>query len=172
MKRIRFPVLLAACLCVTTQISRADSLLTLQANEAIVQVEPRSPDEKRVNPPSLELSVVASFNCPADAEPESVTFSVADTYKRYGPEEVATTPTLEALVAVPGSQLSPIASADFCIDGESTDEQGLLVPGVATAHVSLRCRGESSSSVHFSSVALPIRLLCVFDEPQEPSATR
>lgn len=172
MKRIRVPILLAACLCVTTEISTADSLLTLQANEAIVQIKPRNPDEKRVNPPSLELSVVASFSCPADAEPESVTVSVADTYKRYGPEEIANTATLEALVTVPGSQLSPIASADFCVDGGSTDEQGLLVPGVATAQISLRCRGESSSSVHFSSVALPIRLLCVFDESQEPSAAR
>lgn len=165
-------MLLAVCLFISTGIAAADNALTVHAVEASAQIKPRTPNQRQLNLPSLELAVVAEIDCPTDTEAESVTISVADTHQRYGPEAILETTTLEALVSVPGSQLAPITSVEFCIAGAPTDEKSLLVPGVASAQVSLRCRSESSSSVYFAAVALPLKLECVSDENQESSTDR
>jgi hypothetical protein len=170
MKPLRVPILLAAYLAGTLNTASADSLLTVHANEASAQIEPR--EQGQITLPSLDLSLIAAFACPADAEAESVTISVADTHKRYGPEELANTTVLEVSVNVPAGQIAPIASAEFCHDGGPVDERELLVAGVATAHVSLRCRGQTGSSVDFASVALPLRLHCLSEENQDSSTDR
>jgi len=170
MKRLRVPVLFAACLGIATRIAVADSLLTLHANEATAQIEPR--EQGQIVLPSLDVSLLATFDCPADDEAESVTVSVADTLRRYGLEEIANTTTLEASISVPAGQIAPISSAEFCRNDATPDERGLLVPGAATAHVSLRCRGESQSSLYFASVALPLRLYCKSEGNQDSSTDR
>lgn len=170
MKRLRVPILLAACLGSTLNTASADGLLTVHANEASAQIEAR--EQGQITLPSLDLSLIAAFACPADAEAESVTISVADTHKRYGPEDLADTTALEVSVNVPAGQIAPIASAEFCHEGGPVDESELLVPGVATAHVSLRCRSESGSWIDFASVALPLRLHCLSEENQDSSTDR
>lgn len=170
MNRLLVPVLLTVCLGGTLNTAAADSLLTVHANEASAQIQPR--EQGQITLPSLDLSLIAAFACPADAEAESVTISVADTHKRYGPEELAGATALEVSINVPAGQIAPIASAEFCHDGGPVDERELLVPGVATAHVSLRCRSETVSSIDFASVALPLRLHCLSEENQDSSTDR
>jgi len=170
MKRILVPILLAVCLGGTLTIAATDSLLTVHANEASAQIQPR--EQGQIKLTSLDLSLIAEFACPAGAKAESVMISVLDTHRHYGPEELADTMVLEVSVNVPAGQIAPIASAEFCRNGGTVDDRGLLIPAIATAHVSLRCRGDAGSSVDFASVALPLRLHCVSDENQDSSADR
>lgn len=172
MNRISIPALHTVCLAFAGTTAFADSVLTVHANEASVQIEPRGKDQRPSKLPALDLSIVAEFNCAAGTEAESITVSVADTHRHYGREEIADVTTLEASLRLPVDQIAPISSADFCVIGAPSDEKGLLVPGVATAQVSLHCRDDSTLSAHFASTALPLRLFCTSDENQSSSVDK
>lgn len=172
MKRLRVPIVLAVCLCTTTKIAAADGPLTLRANETLAQLVSRQKGPQQVRLPSLEFSLLATVACPSDTDVEAITVSIADTHKRFGHAEVADEEALEVRISVPASQIAPVAIGDFCTDGGPGDEKGLLVPGIATAQASLRCRSDTGLSVYFASAALPVRLDCAPGENQEASIDR
>ncbi len=172
MKRPRVPILLAACLCVTTGLLAADEALTLQANETSVQLAPREQGPQQVSLSSLEFSLHATTACPPGTDVESVTVSIADTHKRFGPDDISDNSALDVRLSVPADQVAPVTVSDFCVSGEPGDKNGLLVPGVATAQASLRCQGDNKSSLYFKSAVLPIRLHCAIDKDQEASTDR
>ena len=172
MKRLRVPILLAACLCATTEFALADAALTLQADEASAQLVPREKGPQQVSLPLLEFSLLASVACPPDSEAESVTVSIVDTHKRFGPNEISDKAALEFRISVPANQIAPVTVADFCIDDGPVDKEDLLVPGVALAQASLRCRSENESFLYFASTVLPLRLYCVRDTNQDASTDR
>lgn len=117
--------------------------------------------------------MLASFACPDGATADSLTVSVSDTHRRYGLDKESEETSLEAALEVPADQLAPVAAPDFCVDDEPIDNTGLLLPGVATAQVSLRCRSETDFlSVHFASVALPVRVFCLAGLDQEEPSDR
>ncbi len=172
MKRLRVPIVLAVCLCITSNVAAADGPLALRANETSAQLLPRKQGPQQVSLPSLEFSLLATVACPSDADVEAVTVSIADTHKRFGPAEIGNEAALDVRISVPAKQIAPVAIADFCIDGGPGDEKGLLVPGVATAQASLRCRSETGLSVFFASAVLPLRLDCAPANNQEASTDR
>lgn len=172
MKPPRVPILLAACLCVTTELAEADDALTLQVNETSVQMVPREQGPQQVSLPPLEFSLLATIACPSGSDAESFTVSVADTHQRFGRSEISGKAALDVRISVPANQVAPVTVADFCVSGKPGDKYSLPVPGVATAQASLRCRSENESSVYFKSAVLPIRLLCEFDNNQEVSTDR
>lgn len=169
MKRLTLLNLLAAYLCVATTIATADGVLTVQATEASAQILPRDPGQQQTALPSLDIGVIADVSCAVGARAESITVSVADTSIRFGAAEIAEADTVNASLRLPANQIAPISSANFCIRGESSEDTELLLPGVASAQVSLLCRSESTSSMHFASVVLPLRLHCDTDENQGSS---
>ena len=115
----------------------------------------------------------AAFACPEGATADSLTVSVSDTHRRYALEKDANETSLEAALHVPADQLTPVAAPDFCVDDERTDDESLLLPGIATAQVSLRCRSETEFlSIHFASVALPVRVYCQEGNDQEEPEDR
>lgn len=148
-----------------------NTVLTLHANESLAQIQRRDVNSSQATLPAVELSLQASFTCPPDTLAESITVSISDTFQHYGPEEISSTDSLETKLSVPANQFAPVFAPDFCVDGMPPDEDGLLLPGIATAHVSLRCSGESvSPSVHFASVALPLRLHCLVEDGGQGSS--
>ena len=172
MKRPRVPILLAACLCVTTELAAADASLRLLANESSAQLVIRERGPQQVSLPPLEFSLLATIACPPGSDVESVTVSIADTHKRFGPNEISDEAALDVPISVPANQVAPVTVADFCVDDETGDEKSLLVPGVATAQASLRCRSQNESFLYFTSAALPLRLHCVPDVNQDASTDR
>ena len=98
--------------------------------------------------------------------------SISDTHRRFGPDEIGDKAELDIRVSVPANQVAPVTVADFCITGGPDDEKGLLLPGIATAQASLRCRSEKESFVYFESAVLPVRLQCDPDKNQEASTDR
>ena len=98
--------------------------------------------------------------------------SISDTHKRFGPDDIGDKAALDVRVSVPANQIAPVTVADFCTTGGPGDAKVLLLPGIATAQVSLRCRSESDSFLYSKSAVLPVRLECDFDENQEASTVR
>lgn len=169
MRQPTIRILFAAQLCFGMAVVMADEALTVHATEANIQITPRDPGQLQTVLPALDIAVVAQFNCTKDGTAESLTVSVADTHVRFGSEEIADTTSLEASLRVPATQIAPIAATGFCIKNSPPELEELIVPGVASAQVSLRCHSARGPSVHFASVSLPLRLDCESDESQESS---
>lgn len=172
MKILGIPGLLAAMLLSTSWPAAADRVLTVQAREAIAQLQPRDAELSQVRLPALELAILASFECPGDSKASSLTVSVSDSYQHFGTELLTDAASLEASFSVPAGQLPPIAIPEFCISGERTGDRGLQLPGIATAQASLRCSSANDTiSMHFQSVSVPVRLYCLEDgDPEESSS--
>lgn len=173
MKPKRVQIVAVACLLATAQIAAADNALTLHVNETRIQIEPRDSGRTQVNLPSLDLSLRTSFVCPAAGSAESVTMSIADTHERFGAENISDVAVLEATISVPAQQIAPVSLAGFCTKGDAPNESELLLPGIATAQVSLRCRSEElGSSMHYASAVVPLTVICLSIENQESSVDK
>ena len=172
MKQLTILSLLAACLCIATTIATADDVLKVHATEASAQISPRDPGQQQTALPSLDIGVIADVSCAVGAKAESITVSVADTSVRFDAAEIAEADTINASLDLPANQIAPISAASFCIRGESSEDTELLLPGVASAQVSLLCRSETTSSMYFASVALPLRLHCATEKNQGSSTDK
>ncbi|MGI9232010.1 MAG: hypothetical protein ACR2RD_00130 [Woeseiaceae bacterium] len=152
----------------------ADGTLTVRAKEAHAQLERRDATLTQVLLPKLEVGLSATAECPIGTEAESLTIGVSDTHQHYRAEQLDDAGTLDTKVSVPASQLAPVSIPGFCVRGEAIEEkadQGLKLPGVATAQVSLQCRSNTNStSVYFTSIPIPVRLYCRADDEPAPSS--
>ena len=150
----------------------AGESVVVAAKETEVVVEPRAADLQLIELPALDFGLRAAIKCTGTAE--SLTLSVADTHTTLGQDAIADQRSADVLLTVPAPQLALAASSGFCLkdDLASTDE--LLVPGLATAHASLRCRNEDGVTVHFASAPLQVRLRCSrpSSEDQDSSSDR
>ncbi|MGB5336164.1 MAG: hypothetical protein WBN07_11135 [Woeseiaceae bacterium] len=170
-KPLQLPCLLAVLACFSAAASGTDTVLMLAARASSAELEPR--DEKRhlVVLPALDAAVVATIECAAGARPVSLTVSISDTYRHFGPELLADSRVLEATLELPASQLAPVSVAEFCVKGEVATDQILELPGIATAQVSLRCQNDDeSTSMHFGSLPIPVSLYCRGAGEPDPSS--
>ena len=160
-----------ATVVASTPVAAAGDIV-VAAPEATALVPARSASLKLVNLPALKFGLRAAFKCKGD--PVSVTLSIADTHATLGPEQLADQRSAEATLTVPPQQLALTANSRFCIADDANTDNELLVPGLATAHVSLRCSSENGESVHYASAPLQVRLICERGpgDDQAPSAAR
>lgn len=165
------PCLFPLLLCCVAGDSAADKLLTVNAMESTAHLQPRDAKQRQILLPALEIAIVVSLECPADAKAMSLTVSVSDTRQYFGPQLLADAESIEAAFSVPAKQLTPVSVPGFCVSGEPIDDQGIVLPGIATVQVSLRCGGEDDpTSVYFTSAPLPVRLYCRADGVPDTSS--
>lgn len=169
MKQRCLRLLLVIHLCVSTAVAAADNVLTVHAAETSILVSPLDSSQQHVNLPALDVTVIARFSCSADVAAESITVSIADTHVHFNAAEIADATSINASLHLPADQIAPISTHDFCRRDVASEIKQLLIPGVASAQVSLRCGSEDQSSIRFASIALPVRLHCESDESQVPS---
>ena len=152
-----------------TAPAAASGDIVVASQETTVVVTPTAARIKLVNLPTLKFGLRAAFRCAG--EPVSVTLSIADTYATLHQDQLAGLRAAEATLTVPPSQLALAASSRFCRADDPDTADELLVPGLVTAHASLRCADDAGDSVHFASAPLQVRLICERqpDEAQAPS---
>ena len=167
MQLLPLTILIAAWFGVVPRELGIDPLI-LKGQAASVRISARPTGTPAIYGPTVTFAVLAQFDCPGDTIAESVVVSIADTFWRGIP--AAGEGSVTASLAVPGDQIVPMDTGDFCLAGATTSGEELLLPAVATAHVSLRCRDESGLAVHFASVAMPLRLSCDVEGTQDESA--
>lgn len=148
--------LFLATVCITGV--RADEFIVLSAQETEVTVAPRAADLRLVALPAVEFNLRVAVDCSGEAE--SLTISVADTFTTLKKAHIGDQHSAEASLRVPARQLILAASSNFCTTDEAGTEDLLLVPGFVTAHASLRCAAQESTTIHFASAPLQIRLRC------------
>ena len=136
----------------------ADGTLSLQPTETRVTVAPRAAQHSLISLPTLEFVVELTWRCRDDLQ--SVTLSVADTLQALGAEVLQGEQPAKTTIRVPSQQLKLAAHPSFCVADEPQTANELHIPGLATAHASLRCSGDDGPSVVFASVPLPVTLAC------------
>ena len=132
--------------------------IVVAARETTAVVTPREARLKLVNLPALEFALRAAFKC--SGKPVSVTLSMSDTHATLPQDQLTDRRAAEATLIVPPRQLALAASSRFCLADDPDTSDELLVPGLATAHASLRCADDSGDSVYFASAPLQVRLIC------------
>lgn len=147
----------------------ADDQLTLQVNASGAQIKPHAPGLRAGYGQSVTFSLRADFRCGRDAVAESIVISISDTHYRHVP--AAGERSFLATVVVPGEQIAPAETGEFCSGEDSGRGEVLLLPAAATAQVSLRCRADAASSISFASTPLPLRLVCQGENGQDASAS-
>jgi hypothetical protein len=161
-------IVLAAWSNVPLQLPVANNQLTVQALEAVAQITPHAAGQRQIYAPKLSFSLRTRFACRGNAVPVSLSIGIADTLYRHVP--AAGHRSLLATVEVPAGQIAPINIGNFCVAGHNGADNDLLLPGVATAQVSLHCDVSAPPVVQVTSVPLPLRLTCVSVESQDVSA--
>lgn len=166
MKRLPALGLLATLLVSSPSAHADDARLTVHAGTVETQIKSVDPERRRLYLPSLTFLLHANFACATPAA-AAVTVSIADTHERFSPADGERSVT--ANIDVPRRQLAPVATGDFCIQGGPNKQRYLMLPGVATAQVSLRCASEAHATMSFASVPLAVRLECRPVDDQMPS---
>ncbi|HSG97244.1 MAG TPA: hypothetical protein VLA11_04575 [Woeseiaceae bacterium] len=156
--------LFAVTVIVLTLPVRANGDIIVAARETQAIVVPRNPRLRLVNLPALEFALRAAIKC--RGEPVSVTFSISDTFRTLTGDDLDNTRAAETILRVPARQMTLAASSRFCVADDPESANELLVSGFATAHASLRCRKGDSTSAHFASAPLRVRLTCA-RQPEE-----
>ncbi len=174
MKLNRQSILALFIVAVYVPTAIAGESVVIAAQETEATLVPRAPNMQLVDLPAMEFGLRATIKCSGTAE--SLTLSVADSHVTLDTDALADQGSAEVALTVPARQIALAASGNFCLkdDGDAGRGDELLVPGVATAHASLRCSNEGRTSVHFASAPLQVRLHCARteDEDQEPSPDR
>lgn len=153
-------------------LAYADGEIVVTAQEAEVTVAPHPASAHFMRLPPLGFALRAAIRCAGDGA--AVTFSVADTVRTIEQDKFTDPQSVETSLVVPPGQLALAASSKFCITGDSTSADKLLVPGFATVHASLHCENEEGRSVTYASTPLKLRLSCARepDPAQVSSADR
>jgi len=137
----------------------AEDRLFLAAQETEALIEPREAQQRLAKLPELTFDLRVAIECPG--ETESLTLSIADTFKTLGKEDLGAHRSAETSLRVPASQLTLGTGENFCIrDDAKQAADELVVPGFLTAFASLRCAGQEGPSMHFASAPLQVRLKC------------
>lgn len=159
MNHYRVPILALFLAAVGVLEASAEDRVFLAAQETEALIEAREAQQRVAKLPALTFDLRVAIECPG--ETESLTLSIADTFKTLGKEDLKSLRSAETSLRVPAIQLTLGTGENFCISDDSekaTDE--LLVPGFLTAFASLRCAGQEGPSMHFASAPLQVRLIC------------
>ena len=172
--RTQFLYLAAPATLALTHAAEAETaLLEASANAVKVAVAPLADGNEHVRLPALTFDLSIKAECPAEASPESLSVSIADTRKSFGAEEIKR--VVETNLELPRRQSAYLRVGNFCKGGgESGAPCSRVVADVFTAHLSLRCTKGDSQSIVYASVPLDVELQCkTGDEPaaQEVSSS-
>lgn len=146
--------------------------LRVEFETPVASVTPRTTDRPIILP-SLTYVLRAEANCPQLQTAESVSISIADTRITISPSESKSeAESVEETIRISNKQLGPIGVGSFCrADSDSDadpDTRNLLqIEGALTAHMSLRCVGENSETISYSTAPLGVTLQCDAAKPEE-----
>ncbi len=139
---------------------------------ATVSVSPADAGRRQIELPALEYEFSVYVHCEAPAKSARLSVTVADTRNRFDLPEAAASGSVNESLLIPASQLAPVITDGFCVDDDEASHNSLLVEGLLTSSLSLRCSAESEDTIHFASESLAVRLECVeVSEDYETSST-
>ncbi len=137
--------------------------LHVDAQALVVEIEPISDSRQLIRLPELRFSLALAPVCGTNSRIESISVSAADTQQTYGADDIGAEEIVNAVLSIPNEQLGPIRIGDFCHSNVARPVEAgeLIIQGVLTAHLSLRCANDEEHSMTYVSQALDIILRCI-----------
>ncbi len=163
-------ILLVAALAFVTSAADTEivGLVSVEANAAVVVLEPITGDRRLISLPSLEYVLTIGPQCATNMRAEAISVSVADTRKTYSGKDIDHQASVEISLTVPQQQIAPIAIHDFCQadDSKPNRDSVLYLNDVLTAQLSLRCAGDSARSIVYATLPLGVDLQCRMNDTE------
>jgi hypothetical protein len=138
----------------------ASTEIRARAQPASVELSPLSDDGRPVRLPALEFALRIEPTCGGDAEPRSLSISVADTRLHFPASDLQGTPTVETTLTLPERQLAPVRIDDFCRVGKDDVPTRFLLEDAYTARLSLRCGLDEGQTIVYATLPLDVDLRC------------
>ncbi len=168
-------ILLVAALAFVS--SAADSsetvgLVSVEANAAVVVLEPMSGDRRLISLPSLEYVLTIEPQCAMNTRAEAISVSVADTRKTFSGKDIGQQASIEISLTIPQQQIAPIAIHEFCLadDNKQDGDSVLYLNDVLTAQLSLRCAGDNARSIIYATLPLDVDLQCRMNDSKSDAS--
>lgn len=157
----RFALLLATIALAGTAWPDPAARIAIEAAPAVAAIEPLPAGRSPLRLPALDFELEIHASCGPDRVATAVSISAADTRRTLVGEQVQTDSLIAATLRLPAPQLSPVAVDDFCrAPSADVGAREMLIRGAATAHVSLRCAGDTGESISYASKPLDVTLVC------------
>ena len=157
-------ILFIVALIVAANTARGDTdgRLLIQAQAAIVEIDPLPAGRRLISLPALKFVLTIEPQCATPASTKSVSVSVADTRETFHATDFTEQTSIEMTLKIPRWQIGPLAIEQFCQRGESDDSlpQILQVRDALTAHFALRCADGEKQSIVYATQPLDVSLLC------------
>jgi hypothetical protein len=134
--------------------------LRMHSEPAVAVLTVQQGGRNLVSLPDIEFRLGISTHCADAGRPESLSITIADTQKTLRSEELQAASTIDVAIAVPASQIAPLALPGFCIDPASEGES-VSITAILAAQASLRCSRADSQSIVFAAEPLDIRVDCI-----------
>ncbi len=159
--RFDFASFLVVALAVlpSTSIGNA-ARISAAFSTATVSVSPAIEVRRQIDLPALEYDFSIHVQCEAPAQAARLSVSVADTRKRIDLADAESSGSVDESLLIPADQLAPVVTDGFCVDGDEASRASLLVKGVLTSSLSLRCSNQRDDTIYFASESLAVRLEC------------
>ncbi len=169
MKIRSFLYLLAAFLAFPSALLAGDAI-RVEVSVADAAVTPRADAKQALMLPDLEYSLQVEASCASGSVPSSLSIGVADTRYQFQIDAAGNPTRFSTTFAVPSPQLAPVAKTGYCIADDPASHGTVLVREVFTAQLSLSCRSDGSSSMHYLSQPLSVRLVCAAPTENQDSS--
>jgi len=136
--------------------------LHVDAQAAVVEIDPIPNNRQLIRLPMLQFPLALEPVCGATARVESISVSAADTRQTFGADDIGKQAIINATLSIPNKQLGPVRIGDFCRSAvtDAVAARELIIQGVLTAHLSLRCSSDEEHSITYVSLPLDIILRC------------
>ncbi len=155
------PMVLLALLMLPFPNGGDNGTITAAFGTATAAVAPAPEGRRQIELPSLEYAFSVVVRCESPMLPARLSITVADTRKLLELTEDDESRNVDASLKIPASQLAPISTDGFCVIGDDASRAPLLLKGVLTTSLSLRCSGDNGDAIHYASESLAVKLECV-----------
>lgn len=162
---------LAVLLLSPSSTSGDAPILQVSFDTATVSVAPDTVAKRQLFLPGLEYTFTAEVNCREPSKPKRLSISIADTRVLLEIAEDGQSSNIKQALQVPATQLGPLQTDGFCIEGNSETQTAIVVQGVLTSSASVRCASDNDESIHFASEPLAVRIECAMDDDYVVSST-
>ena len=156
--------ILAFSIFLTVAVAHADdspdrrALATAEA--AVARIEPLAPGRDFVWLPTLKFALSLQPRCPSASDTAAVLISIADTRVALTSVDPDAVESVETALTLPAQQTGPVRVAGFCRADQPDAARELVIEGIFTARVSLRCSAGDTDSISYATLPLDVILAC------------
>ena len=162
MRTLVFSLILAAAATYADEIPARRTLAT--ADAAVARIAPLAPGLEFVQLPTLEFSLHLQPQCPISSETAAVSISIADAHVALTLTVPDAAEAVETALTLPRQQTGRVRVDGFCRTEQADAARELLIEGIFSARVSLRCSANDSDSISYSTLPLDVILECDRDD--------